>query len=339
MRLTESCWRCWHCRAFADDPSLLSMRCAPTTPRRRNACWSPAPTHGRNQATARRRCTGPCTTAMPSWSQRLHQGRRRRQCAQRLRLDAACRRRPCAAMPALIAAAAQGRRRRRIAQRRRPDGADDRGAHRQCRGGEAADRGAAPTSTRVEQLARPDRADVGGGAEPARRWCACCSSPARRSTSCRRCSDWERKVTAEPRPQNRPPGGFTALLLAAREGCVECAQALVEGGATSTSTDPEDITPLLMAILNAHFDTAKVLIEAGANVNRWDFWGRTPLYSAVDFNTMPRGGRPDRPSPDDTTPLDDRDDAAGARREPEHAAEAVPAVSVAGPGPRRRFTC
>ena len=25
--------------------------------------------------------------------------------------------------------------------------------------------------------------------------------------------DWARKVTAEPRPQNRPPGGFTALLL------------------------------------------------------------------------------------------------------------------------------
>ena len=29
---------------------------------------------------------------------------------------------------------------------------------------------------------------------------------------------WPRNVTAEPRPQNRPHGGFTALLLAAREG-------------------------------------------------------------------------------------------------------------------------
>lgn len=116
--------------------------------------------------------------------------------------------------------------------------------------------------------------------------------------------DWARKVTAEPRPQNRPPGGFTALLLAAREGCAPCAKALIDGGADINLTNPENITPLLMAILNARFDVAKVLIEAGADVNRWDVWGRAPLYSAIDYNTTPRGGRPDRPSADETLPLD-----------------------------------
>jgi ankyrin repeat protein len=116
--------------------------------------------------------------------------------------------------------------------------------------------------------------------------------------------DWQRKVTAEPRPQNRPPGGFTALLLAAREGCAACATALVQGGADINLANPENITPLLMAILNARFDVAKGLIEAGADVNRWDVWGRAPLYSAIDFNTTPRGGRPDRPSADETLPLD-----------------------------------
>jgi ankyrin repeat protein len=116
--------------------------------------------------------------------------------------------------------------------------------------------------------------------------------------------DWARKVTAEPRPQNRPPGGFTALLLAAREGCVECARALVQGGADVNLANPENITPLLEAILNARFDTAKVLIEAGADVNRWDVWGRAPLYSAIDYNTTPRGGRPDRPSADTALPLE-----------------------------------
>jgi ankyrin repeat protein len=116
--------------------------------------------------------------------------------------------------------------------------------------------------------------------------------------------DWPRKVTAEPRPQNRPPGGFTALLLAAREGCVSCAQALLEGHADINLTNPENITPLLMAVLNARFDVAKVLIAAGADVNRWDVWGRAPLYSVIDYNTTPRGGRPDRPAADEVAPLD-----------------------------------
>lgn len=116
--------------------------------------------------------------------------------------------------------------------------------------------------------------------------------------------DWPRRVTAEPRPQNRPLGGFTALLLAAREGCADCARALVEGGADVNLQDPDNITPLLMAVLNARFDTAAYLIEAGADVNRWDTWGRAPLYSAIDYNTTPRGGRPDRPSSDRTTPLE-----------------------------------
>jgi ankyrin repeat protein len=116
--------------------------------------------------------------------------------------------------------------------------------------------------------------------------------------------EWERRITAEPRRQSRPPGGFTALLLAAREGCAGCARELLDGGADPDLSSPENISPLLEAILNARFDTARVLIEAGADVNRWDYWGRAPLYSAIDYNTTPRGGRPDRPSADAATPLD-----------------------------------
>jgi ankyrin repeat protein len=116
-------------------------------------------------------------------------------------------------------------------------------------------------------------------------------------------NEWERMVTAEPRQKNLMPGGFTPLLYAARQGCLECAKQLVEAGAQVDLTDPDGVTPLLLALLNAHFDTAKYLLEAGAMVNKWDFWGRTPLYAAVDFNTLPHGGRPDRPSLDDTTAL------------------------------------
>ena len=39
------------------------------------------------------------------------------------------------------------------------------------------------------------------------------------------------------------------------------------------------------------YDLASRLIDRGAPVNQFDFWGRTPLYAAVDRNTSPRGGR------------------------------------------------
>ncbi len=80
----------------------------------------------------------------------------------------------------------------------------------------------------------------------------------------------------------RPFGGLTPLLFAAREGCLECARTLVEGGAKLDLPDPKGVTPLFLAIDNFHFDLAKYLIEKGANPNKWDWWGRTPLYSAVD---------------------------------------------------------
>jgi ankyrin repeat protein len=116
-------------------------------------------------------------------------------------------------------------------------------------------------------------------------------------------NNWDRQVTAEPRAIYRPAGGLTPLLYAAREGCVECARTLVEAGAELNLADPENISPLLMAVINGHWDTAQYLIKKGANPNKWDFWGRAPLYAAVDLNTIPRGGRPDWPSLDETTPL------------------------------------
>lgn len=114
----------------------------------------------------------------------------------------------------------------------------------------------------------------------------------------------QRQVTGEPRAQVRPMGGMTAMLYAAREGCLKCVEALLQAGANPDMADPEGVTPLIMATINFHFDTAKVLLERGANPNKWDWWGRTPLYSAVDVNTIPYGGRPDRPSLDRTTSLE-----------------------------------
>ncbi len=116
-------------------------------------------------------------------------------------------------------------------------------------------------------------------------------------------NDWQRQVTAEPRLQSRPSGGFTPLLYAARRGCVECAKILVAAGADKNLSDPDGITPMLEAVQNLNFDVAAFLIQAGADVDRWDIWGRSPLYEAVDVDTIPVGGRADRPSLDKTTGL------------------------------------
>jgi cytohesin len=68
--------------------------------------------------------------------------------------------------------------------------------------------------------------------------------------------------------------------------------------------DPDGVTPLIIAIQNMRFDVAMELLAAGADPNRWDWWGRTPLYLAVDMNTLPHGGRPERPVDDKATSLD-----------------------------------
>jgi len=115
--------------------------------------------------------------------------------------------------------------------------------------------------------------------------------------------DWQRRVTAEGRPKIMYHGGFTPLHYAAREGCVECVKYLLKGHADINALDPDDTTPLVVTLMNMHFNLATVLIAAGADVNRWDFFGQTPLFVAIDMNTLPTGGRPDLPSEDNTTGL------------------------------------
>ena len=104
--------------------------------------------------------------------------------------------------------------------------------------------------------------------------------------------DWKRQVTAEPREKWMPQGALTALLFAARQGCLECTKALVEKGADVNAADLEGVSPLLLALINGHYDVAGFLIDKGANVNAADKTGRTALYAAVDFHTMPVSNRP-----------------------------------------------
>lgn len=98
--------------------------------------------------------------------------------------------------------------------------------------------------------------------------------------------DWATQITSEPRAQYRPTGGLTPLLYAARGGCKECIDAILDAGADINLPDPDGVTPLMVAIDNLHFDVAAHLLKRGANPHAFDWWGRTPLYVAVDVNTL-----------------------------------------------------
>ena len=116
---------------------------------------------------------------------------------------------------------------------------------------------------------------------------------------------WERQRTSEPRDKWLPPGGFTPLLFAAREGRVDAAKALIAAGADVSVVDPDRQSALVIALINGHFDVANLLIDNGADVNTPDKVGRTALWAAVDYNTPPQSNRPaPNPFDEETTSLD-----------------------------------
>jgi ankyrin repeat protein len=116
--------------------------------------------------------------------------------------------------------------------------------------------------------------------------------------------NWERRVTAEPRVKEMFTGGFTALLYAVREDCLDCVKRLLAAGADINKPDPDNVSPLILALLNMRYDIAKYLVEQGADVNQWDYWGRTPLYAAADLNILPASARGDLPPLQSTTALE-----------------------------------
>jgi ankyrin len=92
--------------------------------------------------------------------------------------------------------------------------------------------------------------------------------------------------TASTKPERRPPGGMTALLFASRQGKLEAARALLDGGARVDQAGADNTSPLLIAIVNGHYDVASLLLERGADANIADANGRTPLYAAIDLRNV-----------------------------------------------------
>jgi len=94
----------------------------------------------------------------------------------------------------------------------------------------------------------------------------------------------------EINPPVATKGGLTALLHAARQGHIESARALLDGGAAIDQGGAGDATtPLLMAVINGQFDMAMFLIARGANPNLAASGnGVAPLWAAVNAQWQPR---------------------------------------------------
>ena len=94
--------------------------------------------------------------------------------------------------------------------------------------------------------------------------------------------------------QVKDGGGLTALVLAAREDCLECAQSIVNAGADINQVTNYGWTALLTATQNRHYKLAAYLLERGADPNLANNGGWTPLYLATDNRNIESGDYPVR---------------------------------------------
>ena len=92
---------------------------------------------------------------------------------------------------------------------------------------------------------------------------------------------------------DRPEGGLTALMFAARQGSIETTDRLLAAGADINASEPQyGFSPLQTAIFNGHFALAARLADKGANVNDGS------LYTAIETRNLATYSN--RPNPPDT---------------------------------------
>lgn len=82
-------------------------------------------------------------------------------------------------------------------------------------------------------------------------------------------------------------GGMSALLYAARHGHVDVARQLLAAGADLNVRDANEIWPLLLSISNNNMAMAEFLLQQdGVLINGQDFYGRSPLWEAVNVRNL-----------------------------------------------------
>ena len=92
-------------------------------------------------------------------------------------------------------------------------------------------------------------------------------------------------------------GGLTPLVFAAREGDLESAKVLIDGGADVNEVTEYGWTPLLVATNNRNYKLGAFLMDRGAKPNIANKDGWTPLYLATDNRNIEGGDYP-VPRPD-----------------------------------------
>lgn len=94
-------------------------------------------------------------------------------------------------------------------------------------------------------------------------------------------------VPADRGRREPTPGGLSALHYAARHDHVEVAKLLLAAGAELNAREANDIWPLLMAISNNNMAMAHYLLEQpGVLINAQDWYGRSPLWEAVNVRNL-----------------------------------------------------
>ena len=101
-----------------------------------------------------------------------------------------------------------------------------------------------------------------------------------------------------------PRGGLPALGFAAREGDIESARMMLEGGVDINYGDVDNTTPLIVSIMNKQYTFAKFLIDRGADVNIAGGYGRTALFALADIRNEDYAALPARKTEDSLPTLD-----------------------------------
>jgi len=93
------------------------------------------------------------------------------------------------------------------------------------------------------------------------------------------------------------PRRSDTAVYAARSGCTDCVQALLDAGADPQPAEPRRVTPLMVAIDNFAFDTAKLLFEREANPHVWIGGAHRAVTPRSNMNTYSLDAYAERTGP------------------------------------------